>query len=72
MKKLVWGGLLVVLAVFMLVGFLNADVDPYSPAVVAALVITVGLPALGAGALFRSHLTGKAARAERKNRLLDA
>jgi hypothetical protein len=46
-----------ILALFMFVGFLNSDAALGAPATLAALALTIGLPALGAGLLLRSHFT---------------
>lgn len=45
------GGGLLLLALFMLVGFLRADVDASAPATLIAVLIGVGLPAAGGVAL---------------------
>ncbi|HEX7089523.1 MAG TPA: hypothetical protein VF192_05265 [Longimicrobiales bacterium] len=45
------GGGLLLLALFMLVGFLRADVDASAPATLVAVLIGVGLPAFGGVAL---------------------
>lgn len=55
MKKLVGGGLLLLLSLFMLMGFLRSGAQLTSLATVLALVITVGLPAAGGAALVASH-----------------
>ncbi len=53
--KLIGAAALGILALFMLVGFLNSDAAPGAPATLAALALTIGLPALGGGLLLRSH-----------------
>lgn len=55
MKKILAAAALAALALFMLVGFLNSDASLGAPATLAALALTIGLPALGAGLLLRSH-----------------
>jgi hypothetical protein len=50
---------LALLAVFMLAGFLNSDTDVSAGARLAALAITVVLPAAGAVLLARSHFADK-------------
>lgn len=57
MSKLIGAAALGILALFMLVGFLNSDAALGAPATLAALALTIGLPALGAGLLVRSHYT---------------
>lgn len=65
MKKLLAAASLAGIALFMLLGFLNADVS--GAAAVVALLLVVGLPAVGAGLLVRAHyqersrLTGRKA-----------
>lgn len=46
---------LAVVSLFMLVGFLSSDAALAAPATLAALALTVGLPAAGAALLLRSH-----------------
>jgi hypothetical protein len=61
------GGLLILLALFMLVGFLNADVARSAGTTLLALLITVALPA-GAGiALLRKGAGGQKRLAERRD-----
>jgi hypothetical protein len=50
---------LALLAVFMLAGFLNSGLSIAAPATLAALAITVGLPAAGALLLARGHYAEK-------------
>ena len=66
MNKLIGAAGLLVIALFMLVGFLNADVPFGAPATLAALVLTIGLPLLGAGLLLRSHYAEQARLSGRK------
>lgn len=44
----------------MLLGFLSSDVVLHAPATLAALALTIGVPALGAGLLLRSHYAERA------------
>ncbi len=60
MSKLIGAAALGILALFMLVGFLNSDAALGAPATLAALALTIGLPALGAGLLVRSHYAERA------------
>jgi hypothetical protein len=55
MSRLVGAAGLGVVGLFMLVGFLNSDAALAAPATLAALALTVGLPAAGAALLLRSH-----------------
>lgn len=56
MNKLVGAAGLALLALLMLAGFLNSDAALAAPATLAALALTVGLPAAGAALLARGHL----------------
>lgn len=56
MNKLLGAVVLIAVALFMLVGFLSSDVARGAPATLAALALTIGLPAAGAGLLVRGHL----------------
>jgi hypothetical protein len=73
---LIWAAVLGVVALFMLLGFLNSDAGLGDPATLVAFVLVVGLPALGAGLLLRSHfserdrLTGR--KAELRRQTLEA
>jgi hypothetical protein len=58
MSKLWAAGGLGAVSLFMLLGFLRADLALNAPGVVAFL-LTVGLPATGAALLLRSHLEGR-------------
>src|SRR5918997_341536 len=51
--RIVGSGLLMLLSLFMLVGFLRSDAILTAPATVVALLITVALPAAGSVALPR-------------------
>lgn len=66
MKKLVGAAGLALIALFMLLGFFSSDAALGAPAALAALALTVGLPALGAGLLVRSHLGERARLSGRK------
>lgn len=76
MNKLIGAVGLALLALFMLAGFLNSSVALSSGAALAALAITVGLPAAGAVLLARGHyaeksrLTGR--KAELRQNTIDA
>lgn len=66
MGSRIGGGLLIALALFMLVGFLNADVERAAGTTLLALLITVALPA-GAGiALLRKGAGGHRRLEERR------
>ena len=56
MMKLSGAAGLMMVALFMLLGFLTTDGAFSGPATVVALALTVGLPAAGAALLVRSHL----------------
>lgn len=60
---------LLLLSLLMLYGFLRSDVDPSAPATVIALLIVVGLPALGGGALLWRQLGDPARNAQRRDAL---
>ena len=55
MAKLGGGVALLAVALFMVVGFLRADVDPSAPATLVALLIAAGLPAAGGSWLLAQH-----------------
>ncbi len=65
MTKVV-GFALLALAGFMLLGFLRSGAETSAPATIAALLITVALPALGGIALLTKRLRGGARLAERR------
>jgi hypothetical protein len=67
--RLIGGGALLLLALFMFAGFLGADIDASGPAKLFAFIIAVGLPAAGGGALIMSHFRGKGQLAGRKAEL---
>lgn len=55
MGKLWGGGALILVSLFMVLGFLRAEVDPGAPATIVALLIAAGLPAAGGAWLLASH-----------------
>ncbi|MDE2654077.1 MAG: hypothetical protein F4107_02320 [Gemmatimonadetes bacterium] len=55
MGRLAGGVALVGVALFMVAGFLRADVDPFAPATLFALLIAAGLPAAGGSWLLARH-----------------
>jgi hypothetical protein len=67
--RLVGGGLLVLLSVFMLIGFVGSDAALGAPATIAALLITVGLPAAAGMALASGHFRGRGRLARRREEL---
>ena len=69
MTRLIGGIALGGLALFMLTGYLSADVTRDTPAALAALLLTVGLPALGSVLLLQSHFRTGARSHERKEAL---
>lgn len=58
MGRKVWGGALLLLAAFMLLGFLRSGAGLGSATALFALIIAVGLPAVGGIALLRGSLGG--------------
>ncbi len=69
MSKLLAAAGLAALGLFMLLGFLSSGAVLAAPATLAALALTVGLPALGAGLLVRSHHAERARLVGRKAQL---
>ena len=69
MNKLIGAVLLALVALFMLAGFLNSSVALSSGAALAALALTVGLPAAGAALLARGHFAEKSRLTGRKAEL---
>ncbi|MCG8467137.1 MAG: hypothetical protein MJB57_02875 [Gemmatimonadetes bacterium] len=55
MGKLWGGSALLAVAMFMVIGFLGASVDPSAPATIVALLISAGLPAVGGSYLLAKH-----------------
>ena len=69
MIRLIGAAVLALLAVVMLAGFLGSDAALAAPATLAALAITVGLPAVGAVLLVRGHYAEKSRLSGRKAEL---
>ena len=69
MSRLIGSALLLLLSLFMLVGFLGSSASLAAPATLAALVITVGLPLVGAGVLASGHFRGRGRIAHRREEL---
>ena len=67
MGKLIGAGGLGLLSAVMLMGYFNAEVS--GPSAIIALLLSVGLPALGSAALVRSHLRETSALGANKERL---
>jgi len=67
--RLVVGGLLVQLSLFLLVGFFRSDAALAAPATHVALLITVVLPAAGGLALVAGHVRGRGRRVGRREEL---
>jgi len=70
MNKLTGAVGLALLALLMLAGFFNADAALAAPATLAALALTVGLPAAGAALLARGHFAEKSRLTGRKAELM--
>ena len=68
MTKVV-GVALIALSLFMLLGFFRSEADTGAPATIAALVITVALPALGGIALLTKRFRRGGRLAERREAL---
>lgn len=69
MGKLVGAALLLALSLLMLVGFLGSTASIGAPATIAALLLTVGLPAAAGVALASSHFRGGGRLANRRREL---
>lgn len=69
MKKLIAAAGLAGVALFMLLGYLSSDATTAGPATLVALLLTIGLPAVGAALLVRSHL-GERSRVSGRKALL--
>jgi hypothetical protein len=67
--RLVGSGLLMLLSLLMLIGFLGSDAAIGAPATVAALLITVVLPAAAGVALASGHFRGRGRLARRREEL---
>jgi hypothetical protein len=69
MARLTGSALLILLGLFMLIGFLRSDATLTAPATAVALLITVVLPAAGGLALAAGQLRGRGRLARRKEEL---
>ena len=69
MARFIGGISLLLLSLFMLVGFLRSEASLAAPATVAALLITVGLPAAAGAALVTGRFGNRRRLAERKDQL---
>lgn len=69
MARLAGSALLMLLSLFMLVGFLRSDASLMAPASVVALLLTVGLPAAGGLALAAGQMRGRGRLARRREEL---
>jgi hypothetical protein len=67
--KLGGGAALVVLALFMLVGFLQSDAEASGAVRALTLLLTVGLPGVAGAMLLRSHFSAPGQLAQRKDAL---
>jgi hypothetical protein len=67
--RLVGSGLLMLLSLFMLVGFLGSDASLGAPATIAALLITVALPAAGSILLASGQVRGRGRLTRRREEL---
>ncbi len=69
MAKVIGGGALIAVALFMLLGFFNVSRPLSAPAAVATLLFTVVLPGTAGIALMRSHFAAKGRSAQRRDDL---
>ena len=69
MARLVGSGLLILLSLFMLIGFLRSDASIGAPATIAALLLTVALPAAAGLALVSGHFRGRGRLTRRREEL---
>jgi hypothetical protein len=69
MARILGAAGLFAISLFMLLGFLSSEAALGGPATIAALALTIALPAVGAGLLLRSHV-GERARLRERKRLL--
>jgi hypothetical protein len=69
MSRLAFSALLMLLSLLMLVGFVRSDMALTAPAALAALLITVVLPAAGSLALAAGHVRGRGRLTRRKEEL---
>jgi hypothetical protein len=67
--RLVGSGLLILLSLFMLIGFLVSDAAIGAPVAIAALLITVALPATAGVALASGHFRTRGRLARRREEL---
>jgi hypothetical protein len=67
--RLVGSGLLILLSLFMFIGFLGTTAPLGAPATIAALLITVALPAAAGVALASSHFRARGRFARRRDQL---
>jgi hypothetical protein len=65
----VGSGLLILLSLFMLIGFLRSDASIGAPATIAALLLTVALPAAAGLALVSGHFRGRGRLTRRREEL---
>ena len=69
MSKLVGGAVLLLLSLFMFLGFLGSSASIGAPATIAALLITVALPAAAGVALASGHFRARGRLARRRDEL---
>lgn len=69
MNRLIPAAALALLALFMLAGFFSSGLALAAPATLAALALTVGLPAAGAALLARAHFAEKSRLSGRRAQL---
>ncbi|MBW3629153.1 MAG: hypothetical protein KY464_07635 [Gemmatimonadetes bacterium] len=67
MGKLVGGGALLLLALFMLVGYMGSDADASATTRALTLLLTVGLPGFAGAAMLRSHFGARGRLDQRKD-----
>ena len=67
MGKLVGGGALLLLALFMFVGYMGSDADASATTRMLTLLLTVGLPGFAGAALLRSHFGARGRLDQRKD-----
>ena len=67
MGKLVGGAALLLLALFMLMAFMQSDADQTAAVKAIALLLTVGLPGFAGAALLRSHFGARGRLEQRKD-----
>ena len=69
MGNLLGGSALLLVALFMIVGFLGADIDVSAPATLLAALVGIGLPAAGGVALLARHFGAGRRRESRREQL---